>query len=588
MRSVIINEIDKCTGCNRCLRVCPVDEANTTIERDDKILIEVDNSKCIACGACLTACHHGSRSYEDDTEQFFADLRSGVPISLMTAPATKSNFDEWGRMLSWLRKEGVRNIYDVSLGADLCVWGHVRYIQKYGPRPIITQPCPSIVSYIVRHKNELLKYLSPVHSPIGSLAVFMRKYEGINTKLAAITPCVAKRLEFESTGLVDYNITIKNLYDYIERHHIVFPEDSSGFDGFKAGLGSLFPMPGGLKENIEYYLGKKIRIDKSEGPEIVYRMLDEYSHQPESRLPVVFDVLNCGEGCNLGTGTKGDRSIFEINTSMDRERQASIREGHEQYLDDLYKKFDEMLSLDDFLRTYTAAPVQNIRITHDDIERAFVALGKFDEYARDFNCGSCGCDTCLEMAQKVAKGVNTVGNCVVKARHDIQKEQGESISLQTTNLNNIETILADTTLIKDMTANIVSDIDDITEAISVYNTMIRDIEKIAMQVNIIALNASIEAARAGRHGKAFNVVAEEIRTLAQSSSNSAQQTNEASEKATEAINSVNAMVMKISENVNASYENIAAITENTKKMLGQEVETPDESAADVEGNGEVN
>jgi methyl-accepting chemotaxis protein len=88
-----------------------------------------------------------------------------------------------------------------------------------------------------------------------------------------------------------------------------------------------------------------------------------------------------------------------------------------------------------------------------------------------------------------------------------------------------------------------------------------------MQVNIIALNASIEAARAGVHGKAFSVVAEEIRTLAQSSSNSADQTKEASSKAMTAIDTVNDMIIKISENVNASYDNISKISDNTKEML---------------------
>ena len=59
--------------------------------------------------------------------------------------------------------------------------------------------------------------------------------------------------------------------------------------------------------------------------------------------------------------------------------------------------------------------------------------------------------------------------------------------------------------------------------------MIAVIAKIARQTNMLALNASIEAARAGQHGKGFAVVAEEVRNLAKSS-------NEAAEKIAELVN----------------------------------------------------
>ena len=568
MRHLINNNVEKCVGCNRCVRVCPIDEANTTeMQEDGKIIVKVDNEKCIACGSCLQACHHGSRTYEDDTEQFFEDLRNGVPINLMAAPAAKTNFNEWGRMLAWFRSLGVRSIYDVSLGADICVWAHIRYLQKYGAKPLITQPCPAIVSYIIRHKNELVKYLSPVHSPMACTAVFMKKYENVNTKIAVISPCVAKIYEFEDTRLIDYNVTITRLYEYIKERNIILPAETSGFDNYESGLGSLFPMPGGLKENIEYYIGKSLRIDKSEGPHIVYGDLDEYVKQPASNLPVIYDVLNCQDGCNKGTGCPDDRSIFELNTSMENARQENIRADHRQNLDDLFEKFDETLELNDFLRTYIPNPVTSINITPADIDRAFEALGKFDNDSRNFDCSACGCDSCLQMATRIAKGVNTTENCSEKNRLEFHAKETETATLQKTNLSNIESILEDTALIKNMTENMVTSIEDITEAITVYNSMIRDIEKIAMQVNIIALNASIEAARAGQHGKAFNVVAEEIRTLAQNSSDSAEQTKEASSQATAAIDSVNDMIVKISESVNVSYENISKISDNTKRML---------------------
>ena len=568
MRHLINNNTEQCVGCNRCVRVCPIDEANTTeIQEDGTIIVKVDNEKCIVCGSCLQACHHGSRLYEDDTDQFFADLGRGVPISLMCAPATKTNIHEWGRMLAWFRKLGVQNIYDVSLGADICVWAHIRYIQKYGVKPLITQPCPAIVNFIVSHKTDLIKYLSPVQSPMACTAVLMKKYENINTRIAVISPCVAKAHEFADTRLMDYNVTLSKLYEYIKDRNITFPMEVSGFDNYESGLGSLFPMPGGLKENVEFYLGKTLRIDKSEGPHVVYKDLKEYAGQPVSNLPVIYDVLNCEDGCNKGTGCPEGISIFELNTSMDKARQDNININHRKHLDELFEKFDETLDLNDFLRSYLPHPISLIPITQADIDRAFEALGKFDEDSRKYDCSACGCDSCLEMAIRVAKGVNTTENCSEKNRNDFHEKESETITLQKTNLNNMESILEDTALIKNMTESMIVNIEDITEAITVYNSMIRDIEKIAMQVNIIALNASIEAARAGKYGKAFNVVAEEIRTLAQSSSSSAEQTKEASEKATTAIESVNDMIIKISDNVNASYENISTISDNTKKLL---------------------
>ena len=191
MRDLITNDPSTCVGCNRCIRVCPVEGANVAALDGEDIKVHVDHSRCIACGACIDACQHHSRDYYDDTERFLSDLRHGARISLFAAPANRTNGENWGRLLTWLRQQGVRKIYDVSLGADICTWGYIRYIQKNNPGPVITQPCPAIVNYILIHNHDLLPYLSPVQSPMLCCAIFMKKYEQIDDRIAALSPCIA-------------------------------------------------------------------------------------------------------------------------------------------------------------------------------------------------------------------------------------------------------------------------------------------------------------------------------------------------------------------------------------------------------------
>ena len=609
---MITFDSSKCVACNSCIRVCPSIGANKwALDSNGKTVFDIDDNKCIRCGACIKACSHNARSYEDDTERFWADLRSGQQIVLIVAPAIKISFNgSWRHVLDFLKRHGVKDIYDVSLGADICTWGHLRYIEQHKGEKVISQPCPAIVNYVKKYCHKALPHLSPVHSPMLCLATYLRKYLGETRRIAALSPCIAKGDEFKDTGIVEYNVTFKRLGELMKREGSD-PDKLKGrssfeFSGDVGAMGAVYPRPGGLKACLELEM-PSLNVITSEGVGSVYHNLDIYSDIEGRDLPDVFDVLSCDHGCGSGPAIGSQMSVYRMSgiiNGVEKYARTKRVKFDRKHRDKQFLKFDKILKLSDFMRSYEPEELNERKVSDNEIDAMLTKMGKTTEVDRNYNCHSCGFPTCRRMAEAIIKGTSSVESCaqftlkeaanhrkhiedVNAAISQITAELGEVVSLLTQNigsvsgategiakLNNVnhsEVVGLSGVIdeLRQLSENINSAMGSINESVSGFSKMTKNISDIARQINILAINASIEAARAGEAGIGFAVVADEVRNLAEHSQNAVTEAEESNALVFADIDTVNGIVMTISNKMQNILEMVDNMQRNINKTLGR-------------------
>jgi class 3 adenylate cyclase len=366
---------------------------------------------------------------------------------VIMAPATVTVFDNIFKLNGYLKSIGIKAVFDVSFGAELTTKSYLDFIERKKPEIVIAQPCPALVSFCEIYHPEVLPLMAPAHSPMLHTAIMIREFfpQFSNAKIAAISPCVAKKREFEETGIVDYNVTILNFKRYLEDNYIdLLSYDSLPFDGPQAERAVGFSSPGGLTTTvIRDAPSLRHKIRRIEGGAQVYRYLADIPQMLlEKNTPLLVDCLSCNAGCNggLGTGNTG-LPIDRLEAKVAKRIKEHVRQsdklknkeaGGKSGLfaakpDQLYGENTESLvitgNIHDLIKRYWKKGIykrlyknksellEYYKIPNDSELKIIYERMKKRRQSDFLNCAACGYGSCHGMAEAIFNGLNRPENC---------------------------------------------------------------------------------------------------------------------------------------------------------------------------------
>ncbi len=271
----------------------------------------------------------------------------------------------------------------------------------------------------------------------------------------------------------------------------------------------------------------------------------------------------------LGNLAKGELKLNIDPSSIDRNDEIGLlADGAKTLSDKLSEVITSTIAMSKELKTSGSELA-------DSANQASIASNQVSQAVDDISRGAV---TQADNVETAAGNTNDIGKDIDEVSDNVEQLNGYATEMKTS----CEAAMAALGKLIDQSKLVQSSVSDIGHTINSTNESAKEISKfsqaiteIASQTNLLSLNASIEAARAGDAGKGFAVVATEIGQLAVQSSNSAEEIKKIveqlladSEASVEVMQRLNESFEQQSQQLDDTQTNMQSMADNVQNVSG--------------------
>ncbi|WP_028535271.1 methyl-accepting chemotaxis protein [Paludibacterium yongneupense] len=219
----------------------------------------------------------------------------------------------------------------------------------------------------------------------------------------------------------------------------------------------------------------------------------------------------------LAIGSRVLRPLARASSLLD-----SIRQGNLGVTVEGGRR-DEVGQLLNALHAMAAQLASMVRTIRDNAGNVSSELSSLNASSGEVLSASQAQSAATEAMMRSLSGMSSGIADIVGAVAALQAQSDSSLGMTRSGIERLHQLVGEAETAKGAMSDVASSVQDFLERTRRITDLTRQVREIAEQTNLLALNAAIEAARAGEQGRGFAVVADEVRKLAERSGQAASQ-----------------------------------------------------------------